>query len=146
MRIARNTTHGLSKSPIYKVWKKMIYRCRNPNTINWMRYGGRGIQVTARWKHYVNFHRDMIDGYKKGLTIERIENDGDYEKANCRWATYKEQANNTRRNRAILINGEINNLTYWLDKYEITSTAFYARMKRGMSETEAITHPKRVRW
>lgn len=97
--------HGDSGTRFYKTWENMLQRCSNPNSSNYMNYGGRGIQVDERWKEYINFKADMFDAYQesakqhgeKNITIDRINNEGNYETNNCRWSTKAEQALNRRR-------------------------------------------------
>lgn len=92
-KAANNVTHGYSHNPMYKVWNSMKQRCTNTNSSFYHRYGGRGINVCERWETFENFLEDMGNrpslGTDERIDIDRIDNDGDYCKENCRWTTHK---------------------------------------------------------
>lgn len=92
--ISRNKRHGMSGTRMHATWLDMRNRCRNPNYYNYVRYGARGIQVCERWDTFENFVADMGERPGKGYSIERVDNDGNYEPSNCKWATAVEQNNN----------------------------------------------------
>lgn len=102
----RSKTHGLSGSRIYNAWHEMIRRCHSPQSDNYANYGGRGIAVCERWRESVlHFIADMGER-PHGMSLERIDNNGNYEPGNCRWATYGEQAANRRSTVLVTLHGE----------------------------------------
>jgi hypothetical protein len=134
------TTHGKHGTPLYVVWAGMIQRCTNKNHRGYKSYGGRGISVCGKWKNsFAEFDKDMSAGYKKGLTIDRIDNDGDYCKENCRWITMQENYLNSSRIKHISINGITRPLYEWLSIYG-TSRGVYANRvyKYGWTPERAI--------
>lgn len=98
-------THGMSRTYFYRLWKGILERCYDAKHKGFNNYGGRGITVCEEWKNFDNFKNDMYVSYlkhveqygRKQTSIDRINVNGNYESVNCRWATWKEQANNTRR-------------------------------------------------
>jgi len=94
---SKRTKHGDSKTSLYKRWTGMLQRCENPNNSAYGNYGGRGISVCDEWHDYIVFKEwALANGYKKGLSIDRIDNDGNYGPDNCRWTTYAVQLSNRR--------------------------------------------------
>lgn len=98
---AANRTHGMSQHPCFAVWSSMLARCYRPSHPAYARYGGRGIAVCKRWHEFKAFWEDMGPSYRSGLTLERVNNEAGYYPGNCRWATCKEQASNTRKTRYV---------------------------------------------
>ena len=184
---------------IKHIWGSMMARCNNPNTIAYKYYGGRGITVCSKWKKLRAFKEwAMRNGYQLGLSIERIDVNGNYCPDNCKWIPLEDQAKNTRRSyknkfltyngttlnyiewseltgipveffaakvaakrktsleqinpfeleikhpkgKLVTIDGETNNLTFWLSKYGISRESYRNRIKKGMTPVEAITTPK----
>lgn len=133
--------HGKSNHELYITYRKMRQRCLNPKSDSFRYYGGRGIKICDRWiNSFENFLDDMGER-PEGMTLDRIDVNGNYEPSNCRWATAKEQMNNTRYNRVITINGVTMSLAMWSDEYGVSATTIYGRLKRGWSLEQAITHP-----
>jgi len=138
----RARTHGLSKTPEYAVWARMITRCTNPKASRYARYGGRGIAVCERWRHsFENFLADM--GEKPpGMTIERDDVNGNYEPGNCRWATKREQHWNKSTSNIVEYRGERKCVAEWCDQYGIPYTTFIQRLRRGLPLDEVFeTNP-----
>lgn len=123
------TTHGLSSADEYKIWKGMKRRCENSNDAAFSDYGGRGIEVCQRWQSFENFYCDM-GKRPAGMTIERINTNGNYEPENCTWATVKEQNNNRRSTVRIKINGVINSLKIWCEYLGLSYKAVHLRITR----------------
>lgn len=133
-----------NKLPTYNVWVGMKARCYNKNSEKYPSYGARGIKVCDRWvDSFNNFYDDMFSGYKKGLTLDRIDNNGNYCKENCRWATHKEQANNTRRNRLIYFNGKNQTITDWAREMKVSHSFLQKRLKLGWKIRDIFTKPNR---
>ena len=105
-----NFKHGESRgsrTPEYRIWKQMRIRCNNSTVPEWKNYGGRGIKVCKRWETYTNFLMDMGRRPSKNYSLNRIDNDGDYEPINCEWSTRKQQARNTQNTKYLIWHGEI---------------------------------------
>ncbi len=137
MRIKHGHGRRSSQTRIWRAWKSMLQRCEAPNNRGYSRYGGRGISVCERWHDFSNFLADMGER-PEGLTLDRINNDGNYEPGNCRWATIKEQSRNKSTNRFIEFNGERRCLTEWAEVLGIKTGTLQARLKKWPIE-QALT-------
>lgn len=143
--------HGHSRrsgrTPEYRAWKRLTDRCYNPKCAAFENYGGRGITVCDRWRGpqgFQNFLADMGEkpNPKHLFSLERIDNNKGYSPENCRWATYQEQARNTRWNRLITYNNETLCLEEWATRLGMKSATLAQRLKR-LPTHEAFTQPIR---
>lgn len=129
----RAKTHGMSKTRLFNIWTGMHDRCYNPNRKEYESYGGRGIQVCDEWKDNFQAFYDwsMENGYSDDLSIDRQENEGNYEPSNCRWTTRKEQSDNTRLTVHITVNGETKNITEWAEAIGVARSTISRHNKLG---------------
>ena len=140
LRVIVATKHGqgAKRTPIYRVWKYMRARCFSRKNKEYVRYGGRGITVCARWSSFENFYADMGD-VPGGMQLDRIDNNGNYEPGNCKWSTIIEQANNRRNNRIIEFGGHVLTVAQWTRKLGLKPTTLYVRLYKGWSIERALT-------
>lgn len=143
----RSTTHGhtfgRTRTRNYRIWQNMKSRCTNPRDKNYERYGGRGIAVCKRWESFESFHEDMGD-CPPGLTIDRIDNNGNYEPTNCRWATQKQQQRNRRDNLLVTFMGITACLSQQCERFGKDERAVWKRLRRGWSIEKALFAALRV--
>jgi hypothetical protein len=141
---SHHSPHGKT-AILYRKWGSMIMRCYNPNNSGYKRYGARGIIVCDEWRHdYSAFKRWALKtGYRDnaGLSIDRIDNNGNYAPENCRWANAKEQGRNKSINHLITIDGETKCISEWAEIYKIKVNTLGERLRRGWSEIKAIKTP-----
>ncbi len=140
-KIDKMSTHGMTGSKIFSIWEGMKIRCKYPNTNSYERYGGRGIKVCERWMTFENFYADMYPTYVEGLTLDRIDVNGDYCPDNCRWVTQKEQANNRTNNRILEYKGKKYTMKELAEYANINYGTFQARLKLGWSVERAVEEP-----
>jgi len=144
-----HTVHGMSRKrkrhPIYGTWHAMLQRCENPNDHSYKDYGGRGITVCDEWHDSVIFiNWALASGWREGLTLDRIDNDGNYESSNCRWITRKENSRNKRNNHLITFNGKTQTMAQWAEEVNIPYHTLKYRIGRYHWPIErALTEPVR---
>jgi hypothetical protein len=131
------------EKPFRHIWKLMMRRCYNSADHVYRHYGARGIKVCEQWHDYWQFKEDMWPR-PQGLTLERIDNDGDYCPENCKWATVLEQGNNRRTSRKITMNGETKTIPDWCRDYGVSKVSTVRqRLDRGWNLQDALTKPIR---
>ena len=138
--------HSGKSSRLYCIWSSMKDRCFRSNFRQWKDYGGRGIKVCDEWRNNYSVFKTwaLSNGYHEGLTIDRINNDGNYEPCNCRWVTMKEQMNNKNNNHNISYNGKCQSLTKWAEELGIRRKTLDCRINRYHWPIEkALTTPVR---
>lgn len=138
----KHRTHGHSKprTPTYIVWRGMISRCFHSSASSYKRYGGRGITVCDRWLKFENFLAD-IGKRPTGMSIDRIDSNGDYEPGNCRWTTSKQQANNRSNNRVIKYKDKEMTAKEWSEFVGISYSCLMGRLRSGWSIEKALVTP-----
>lgn len=151
MLIERNSIHGKSKRakwhPLYTKWAGILRRCTNQNERAYKNYGGRGIKCL--WKDFDSFYEDMVKSFDfhvkeyglKNTTLDRIDNNGHYCKENCRWATWREQRNNTRNTTYLEYRGENKAISVLADEIGISYRTLRSRLDSGWSTEKALTTP-----
>jgi hypothetical protein len=124
----------------------MVHRCSSPNDKDYANYGGRGIAVCDRWMElggqgFLNFVADMGATYEPGLTLDRIDTNGNYEPGNCRWATPSQQTRGRRNTRRLTFRGETKPIAEWCEELGVSYSAVKYRLSRGWSVERALTSP-----
>lgn len=140
---SRGEKHGHSRcnkrSPEYQSWVLMTQRCRDPNGPDYHRYGGRGIRVCSEWqKSFKQFYADMGQRPGPDYSIDRIDNDGNYEKGNCRWATRMEQAANRQNNTLFTFAGRTQHLAAWCREFGVHPATYKDRRRRGWTPEQSL--------
>jgi hypothetical protein len=142
---AYSRTHGKTKTPTHYLWTNIKTRCLNPNYKQFNDYGGRGITLCAAWiDDFAAFH-DYVSSLphfgEKGYSLDRIDNDGNYEPGNLRWATQSEQTRNTRRNRLLTIGDKTLTLVEWAEISGLPYHSILSRLNRGWTPHDAVSKP-----
>lgn len=132
-----NKKHGMTRTRPYRAWRNMLNRCFDEKNKHYKDYGGRGITVCDKWLEFSGFWSDMKNTYKEDLTLDRINNDGNYCGDNCRWATQKEQAANKRN--SITYKGETAHAAGL--RINGNPSIVYLRLMAGWSKRDAFTKP-----
>lgn len=137
------STHGMTRTPTFRSWESMKQRCLNPSDPSYGRYGGRGIKVCGQWAN--SFDQFLCDMGERpaGMTLDRIENDGDYEPSNCRWANLKTQQRNRRCMPTLTVNGETKTYPEWFEQTGIRPAVIAWRLAKQWPPERIITEPVR---
>ncbi len=135
-------THGMWKTRTYRIWNGMKARCRNKDSKKAHLYAGKGIKVCDRWLSFENFLADMGEA-PDGMSIERRNGNGNYEPGNCMWATLKDQANNTTRNRLVTHVGRTQTVAQWAAEIGVDPNTLLYRLRRGWTIEQALSPTQR---
>lgn len=138
--------HGLSDTRTHRIWQLMRRRCEKPDCLDYPRYGGRGIKVCPEWANFETFHAwAMANGYRSHLTLDRRDNDGNYEPGNCRWVSRTVQNRNRRDNVRYEWRGKMLTLPEIAERTGIAKGLLFTRVRRdGLTVAEALTRPVRI--
>lgn len=139
-KLNNNFRHGKSLSPTWIGWRSMRSRCYQKSNPQYHRYGGAGIKVCQSWDDFSNFLSDMGER-PDGMTIDRIDGQGNYEPGNCRWATPKKQAQNRRSSIVLTINGVTKTASEFCEDIGLNRATAYDRIYRGWNPEKAVTTP-----
>lgn len=140
-QVLASTKHNQSKTRIYRIWSGLKQRCNNKKSKTYKYYGGRGIKVCEKWQKNFEIFRDWAiqNGYQEGLTIDRIDPNGNYEPANCRWISNFEQQHNKRNNKFLTYNNQTYCISEWAKIIGINAQTLFKRFERGFSIERALT-------
>ena len=133
------SSHGMTGTREYASWNAMHGRCNNLKSKDYKNWGGRGIEVCDSWNSFENFYKDMGDKPTPNHSIERINNDGNYCKENCRWATKKEQQRNHRGNKVLSFEGLSLTVAEWVEKTGVTRAMIDYRLAKGFSMNKVLS-------
>lgn len=142
---AKTKCHPYSRRSMYrerKSWENMLARCYSKSCKSFPAYGGKGITVCDTWKNSFKSFADDMGARPDGMTLDRIDNSLGYSKDNCRWSTYKEQANNTQTNRVITVAGKSMSVAQWADVKGISPCIIYTRLYNGWTDHDSVLLPK----
>ena len=137
--LQKEIKHGMIKTRVYKSWQSMKDRCLNKNNPAYKNYGDRGITICDEWLDFENFLKDMGERLK-GKSIDRINNNGNYCKENCQWATQKEQNNNTRTNIFLTYKNKTQTMSQWAKELKINRHTLYWRIRNGWDIKRAFNY------
>lgn len=132
-------------TPIYGSWSAMLYRCRNPRSLAYKNYGGRGISVCPRWYSFEAFYADMAAGHWVGAEIDRIDPNGNYEPANCRWVSTKDNVRNKRNAVTVAYQGQERNLAQLCEELGVSRSHVLSRLRLGWDLQRALSTPPTAR-
>lgn len=131
--------HNGVHTRLYNIWKTMRQRCFNKNNQKYEYYGGKGVSICAEWNDFSNFREWAIsNGYNEDLTLDRIDVNGNYEPANCRWVTHQIQANNKSNNKIIVYNSKQMTMADFCREYNLNYRLFSKYLIKGLSISDAM--------